>query len=108
MSAEVEHPDICYVVPGMHRNDTLSGQPPKTRHYRHCAGGHFTWPDRSEPLGEPDLATEEQMRTLPACTDCITMGEGSPGSSTREDRLGDVCPSCYQVMPLTGICDNCG
>jgi hypothetical protein len=23
-------------------------------------------------------------------------------------RLANLCPTCYQVMPLTGICDNCG
>jgi hypothetical protein len=23
-------------------------------------------------------------------------------------RLARLCPTCYQVMPLTGVCDNCG
>jgi predicted HNH restriction endonuclease len=23
-------------------------------------------------------------------------------------RLAELCPNCHQVMPLTGICDNCG
>jgi hypothetical protein len=23
-------------------------------------------------------------------------------------RLGQLCPTCHQVMPLTRICDNCG
>lgn len=23
-------------------------------------------------------------------------------------RLAQLCPTCHQVMPLTGICDNCG
>ena len=23
-------------------------------------------------------------------------------------RLAQLCPACRQVMPLTGICDNCG
>ncbi len=23
-------------------------------------------------------------------------------------RLAQLCPTCNQVMPLTGICDNCG
>jgi hypothetical protein len=23
-------------------------------------------------------------------------------------RLGKLCPTCHQVMPLTGVCDNCG
>ena len=22
--------------------------------------------------------------------------------------LAQLCPNCHQVMPLTGICDNCG
>jgi hypothetical protein len=23
-------------------------------------------------------------------------------------RLAQLCPTCHQVMPLTGLCDNCG
>lgn len=23
-------------------------------------------------------------------------------------RLAPLCPTCHQVMPLTGVCDNCG
>jgi len=23
-------------------------------------------------------------------------------------RLPVLCPTCYQVMPMTGVCDNCG
>lgn len=23
-------------------------------------------------------------------------------------RLAQLCPNCHQVMPLTGICGNCG
>jgi hypothetical protein len=23
-------------------------------------------------------------------------------------RLAQLCPTCHQVMPLTGVCDNCG
>jgi hypothetical protein len=23
-------------------------------------------------------------------------------------RLAQVCPTCYEVMPMTGVCDNCG
>jgi hypothetical protein len=23
-------------------------------------------------------------------------------------RLAQTCPACHQVMPLTGICHNCG
>ncbi|HEX9359325.1 MAG TPA: hypothetical protein VF933_36630 [Streptosporangiaceae bacterium] len=27
---------------------------------------------------------------------------------TRGLRLAQLCPTCHQVMPLTGVCDNCG
>lgn len=92
----------------MHIDGTLSGDPPTARHYRDCGGGHFTWTGRSEPLGEPVPATEEQMRTLPACKNCIGRGEGADVNSTRESRHGKICPTCQQQMPLTGICDFCG
>jgi hypothetical protein len=62
-------------------------------------------------LGAPELATEKQMETLLACKTCM----GSRGLSTRgagpvksESRTGAVCPSCSQLMPLTGTCDRCG
>lgn len=32
----------------------------------------------------------------------------APRSGATEPREGQVCMSCFQVMPLTGICPNCG
>ena len=106
MSAEVEHPDIRYVKYPVHRDGTLTGGLPRMRHDPDC--GHFDW-GGGEILGTPVLATDEQMRTLKACTTCIERTSGSPGGSARhtEGKLGQLCPACHQVMPLTGVCDNC-
>jgi hypothetical protein len=52
----------------------------------------------------------EQMRTLRACKTCIearTKSSGDVRHGAQDGRLGEVCPVCSQVMPLTGICDNC-
>jgi hypothetical protein len=108
VSPEVEHPDIRYVVYPVHLDGTSTGQPPRMRHDPDC--GHFEWGD-GEILGTPQLATDEQMRMLRACKTCVARRSGSsrggmPGVG--EAKAGQLCPACYQIMPLTGICDNCG
>jgi len=107
MTGIVEHPDIRYVVYPVHLDGTRTGAEPRLRHDPDCS--HFEWRDGTV-LGTPELATEEQMQTLRACKTCVeTRGESSRSGldSVKEGRLGDVCPACSQVMPLTGICDNC-
>jgi len=77
------------------------------RHNPDC--GHFEWGDGTI-LGTPEPATQEQMQTLRACKDCIETSGKSSGDgrhSVKDGKLGKVCPVCSQVMPLTGICDNC-
>ena len=68
VSAELEHPDIRYVVYPVHRDGTPTGKLPRMRHDPDC--GHFYWGD-GEFLGTPVLATEEQMKTLKACDSCV-------------------------------------
>lgn len=107
MSGEVDHPDIRYVVYPVHRDGTPTGGLPRMRHDPDC--GHFDWGD-GEILGTPVLATEEQMRTLRACTSCVTRRFDSSGNSSPRGeggKLGELCPTCHQVMPLTRVCDNC-
>jgi hypothetical protein len=108
MSVEIEHPDIRYVVYPVHVDGSLTGELPRMRHDPDC--GHFEWGD-GRTLGTPKLATDEQMRTLRACKSCIERRSDSSAtgaSAVREGKLGQLCPSCHQIMPLTGICDNCG
>ncbi len=107
MTGAVEHPDIRYVVYPVHLDGTLTGAKPRLRHDPDCS--HFEWGDGTI-LGTPDLATEEQMRTLRACKTCIAARAESPEDARRamkDGRIGEVCPSCSQAMPLTGLCDNC-
>jgi hypothetical protein len=103
----VEYPDIRYVVSPVHVDGTLTGGKPRLRHYPDC--GHFGWPDGVR-LGTPELATDEQMRSLRACKSCISSRSGRAGNtrpSAREARAGRLCPTCHQTLPLTGRCDNC-
>lgn len=107
VSAEVEHPDIRYVVYPVHRDGTPTGGVPRMRHDPDC--GHFDWGD-GEILGTPVLATDEQMRTLRACTTCVERRFESSTAGTASHshwKAGQLCPTCHQVMPLTGLCDNC-
>lgn len=107
MASKVEHPDIRYVVYPVHLDGTPTGAEPRLRHDPDCS--HFEWGDGTV-LGTPQLATDEQMQTLRACKTCIE-SRGSGGGGSRRDgkdgRTGGLCPTCYQTMPLTGVCDNC-
>jgi hypothetical protein len=72
MNAEVEHPEIKYVVYPVHLDGTLTGAPPRMRHDPDC--GHFVWGNKTvgyKTLGTPVLATPEQMKTLRACKSCL-------------------------------------
>jgi hypothetical protein len=107
MAEEVEHPDIRYVVYPVHLDGTLTGAEPRLRHDPDC--GQFEWGDGTI-LGTPVLATDEQMHTLKACKSCISRRGESHGSTrqgAKDARSGRLCPTCHQVMPLTGVCDNC-
>lgn len=75
MSTEVEHPEIRYVMYPAHLDGTLTGQPPRKRHYPDC--GHFDFRGGLR-LGTPVLANEEQMRTLKPCTSCVNKRSDSP------------------------------
>lgn len=107
MNTGVEHPDIRYVVYLVHRDGTLTGAMPRMRHDPDC--GHFDW-DGGERLGTPVLANEEQMSTLKACTSCVQR-RSDPAKANRAEKadgtIRQLCPTCYQTMPLTGTCDNC-
>jgi len=108
VSAEIVDPEIRYVVYPVHLDGTLTGELPRMRHDHDC--GHFEWRD-GRTLGTPVLATDEQMRTLRACKSCAERRSDSSTAGApalKEGKLGQLCPACHQVMPLTGICDNCG
>ena len=107
VTATIEHPGIRYVVCPVHLDGTLTGEKPRLRHDPDCS--HFEWRDGTI-LGTPQLATEEQMRTLRACKTCIGVRAGSSedaGPGIKGGRIGEVCPSCNEAMPLTRVCDNC-
>jgi hypothetical protein len=107
MADTMEHPDIRYVVYPVHLDGTLTGAKPRLRHDPDC--GHFEWGDGTI-LGTPELATEEQMQTLRACKTCIAARAESSQDARRDmenGRIGEVCRTCNQAMPLTGVCDNC-
>jgi hypothetical protein len=108
VAGTVEHPDIRYVVYPVHLDGTRTGARPRLRHDPDCS--HFEWGDGTTILGTPELATVEQMQSLRACKTCIaTRGESRKDArhGMRDGRTGEVCPTCNQVMPLTGACDNC-
>ena len=104
---EIEHPDIRYVVYLVHLDGTKTGAKPRLRHDPGC--GHFEWGDGTI-LGIPELAIEEQMQTLRASKDCVA-AHGESSGNARYDmesgRIGEICPSCHQAMPLTGVRNNC-
>lgn len=85
---------------------TEIGSAPRMRHFVDC--GHFIFEDGTV-LGTPILASAEQMRDLPVCKTCVQREFGSEASGGgRALRYGDPCATCFQTLPITGICDNCG
>lgn len=68
MSAQIDYPDIRYVSDPVRFDGTLTGRPPRKRHYEDC--GHFKMRG-GIVLGTRVLATDEQMRTLEACRTCV-------------------------------------
>jgi hypothetical protein len=107
MAGTLEYPDIRYVVYPVHLDGTRTGAKPRLRHDADCS--HFEWGDGTI-LGIPELATDEQMRTLRACKTCIATRGGSLENArhgVKDGRTGEVCLTCNQVMSLTGVCDNC-
>jgi hypothetical protein len=102
-----ERQDIRFVVYPVHLDGQPTGAQPRLRHDPDCS--HFEWGDGTR-LGEPVPATEEQMLTLRACKSCVERRGGSarPGrQGARDGRTGVLCPTCFQEMALTGVCDNC-
>ena len=107
VAGTIEHPDIRYVVYPVHLDGSLTGAKPRLRHDPDCS--HFEWGDGTI-LGTPELATVEQMQTLRACKTCVAArAESSKDARTgaKKGRIGEVCPTCNQAMPLTRVCDNC-
>lgn len=107
MAGTIEHPDIRYVVYPVHLGGSLTGAKLRLRHDPDCS--HFEWEDGTI-LGTPELAAAEQMQTLRACKTCVaTRAESSKDARTgaKKGRIGEVCPTCNQAMPLTRACDNC-
>src|ERR1700722_9585560 len=107
MADVVEHPGIRYVVYPVHVNGMPTGAQPRLRHDPDCS--HFEYRDGTV-LGNPQLATEEQMQTLRACKTCVETRRGSRGDSRhdmKDGKTGGLCPTCNQTMSLTGVCDNC-
>lgn len=107
VASTIEHPDIRYVVYPVHFDGSLTGAKPRLRHDPDCS--HFEWGDGTI-LGTPELATVDQMRTLRACKTCVAARAESSKDAhigAKEGRIGEVCPTCNQAMPLTSICDNC-
>ncbi len=101
------HPEIRHVVYPVHRDGSRTGAQPRLRHDPDC--GHFEWEDGVR-LGTPELASDEQMRTLRACKTCIgSRGEasGTVRGKWREARAGGLCRTCNQLLSLTGRCDAC-
>lgn len=85
---------------------TPTGDKPRMRHDPECS--HFVMRN-GEMLGDPVLATQQQMEALPACKSCLDRrGDGGGSRTKRDGAYGEPCPVCQMALPLTGVCDDCG
>lgn len=103
----ISHPEINYVVTPVDMNGAVTGAAPRMRHDLDC--GHFKFDDGTV-LGTPQLASEEQMRDLPPCKDCVNRTSSPPSESRAGGAAGPtgpVCPKRFVATPLSGVCDTC-
>jgi len=104
----VEFPGLVWVKdPVDSVTGELTGDLPRRRHHDECM--HFYRDAHGNMLGPPPYrASDEQMHSLPACLTCAETLPGAGGSaSSMQNRRGEVCPTCYMEMPVTGDCPNC-
>ena len=94
VAQEVEYPQIRYVVPPTRMDGIPTGQAPRMRHDLGCQ--HFEWPDGTA-LGEPKLATEEQMHSLRACKSCVKRRERSGSTGVEERARGPLWGALSQL-----------
>ena len=103
----ISHPEIRYVVPPVDMNGVATGQAPRKRHDLDC--GHFKFDDGTI-RGSPQLATEEQMRNMPPCRDCVSRRSSAERESQARGSAGPtgpLCPTCFVSTSLNGKCDTC-
>jgi hypothetical protein len=53
------------------------------------------------------LLDEKASKLLVSHLNDLTGSSGGGSARHTEGKLGQLCPTCHQVMPLTGVCDNC-
>lgn len=109
VDAKVEYPGLVWVKDPVDASGAPTGQPPRRRHHEAC--WHFYRAEDGSQLGPaPYRATEEQMRTLPACQTCAETMPGNAGARqvAAGGRRGELCPSCFIERPLVGPCPSCG
>mgnify|MGYP006876022605 CR=1 FL=1 len=103
----IEHPELRVVVPPTTWDGVPKAGAPRMRHLSgDCQ--HFTWPHGI--VGTPQPATDDEMRALPPCSDCVARHGQRTSLAVRSapDRpIGATCASCFCELPVTGQCDNC-
>jgi len=108
MTEGVEYPGLVWVKdPVDLRTGEPNGDPPQRRHHEDCT--HWYRDAAGDLVGAPAYrATDEQMRTLPACNSCATTNPGELAEvGAQRARRGAVCPTCFVEMPVSGQCLNC-
>lgn len=80
----------------------LAGDRPRwpSRRFR-GAWGITHYETRERPLADRNKRPAARRAAAPRAAT-------GPRSGATEPREGQVCMSCFQVMPLTGVCPNCG
>lgn len=110
MSTSVEFPGLIWVKDPVDLQGNVTGFPPRRRHHEIC--WHFCVNAAGTMVGPPPYrATDEQMRTLPACKTCAETESGASsaaGSPAGQARRGEICAACFIERPLFGACPNCG
>lgn len=61
----------------------------------------------ARPVAAPRTRTSTPRTSTPRTPRATTPRTPSTRASAREERPPAICPTCFQVLPATGVCDNC-
>ena len=97
-------PELEFIVPphGKHVGVWVDG-----RLALEIKPGYLSWPAVKWTVGLPPSITEAIEHDDTHAWFLLSTHRPNPGERSRPEVQASFCPTCFQQLPATGICDNC-